>query len=143
MNKLLLASVIIILHSFSFEINNKHTFKYKDIIANGSSQQLTPPGFPGGKAALDKYLFDNLKWPKNKNTEIQGKIVISFFVEKDGHLDGFKVEKSLSPDFDLEALRVIYNSPKWIPAMKDNKPIKSKYTMPILYQVNTDQVIGN
>jgi TonB family protein len=77
-----------------------------------------------------------LKWPKNTSDDIQGVVTVSFFVEKDGSLTEIKVTKSMSPPFDEEALRVINLSPKWIPAMKNNKFIKSKYTVPIKFYTN-------
>jgi TonB family protein len=97
------------------------------------SQNLTPPEFPGGKKAFNTFLNKNLKWPKNTSDDIQGIVTLSFFVEKDGSLTEIKVAKSMSPPFDEEALRVINLSPKWIPAMKNNKFIKSQYTVPIKF----------
>jgi len=66
----------------------------------------------------------------------QGVVVVGFFVEKDGSLTDIHIEKSLAKAFDKEALRVISMSPKWIPAIKNNRPIKSKYTEPIKFEVS-------
>jgi len=87
------------------------------------------PSFPGGNRAFSKFLTANLKRPNSE--DVQGKVFISFFVEKDGRLTGFKVERSLGKEFDNEALRVLRKSPKWIPAMKDGKPLRLQYTIPI------------
>jgi len=120
MKRLLFVSIAIILFSFT---NKAH------------SQALTPPEFPGGKQAFSAFLSENLKWPKNTSDNTQGVVIVSFFVEKDGNLTEIKVAKSMSPPFDEEALRVINLSPKWVPAMKNNKFIKSKYTVPISFYI--------
>jgi len=99
------------------------------------SQALTPPQFPGGKEAFSNFLHKNLKWPDTA-IDAQGNVIISFFVEKDGRLTDIKVDRGLNKQFDAEALRVINLSPKWIPAMKNNKSIKSKYTVPISFTVS-------
>ena len=121
MKRLLIISAAILLFSF---INKAY------------SQALSPPEFPGGEKAFSAFLNKNLKWPKNTSDDIQGVVTVSFFVEKDGSLTEIKVAKSMSPPFDEEALRVINLSPKWIPAMKNNKFIKSKYTVPIKFYTN-------
>jgi protein TonB len=119
MKRLLIASaVILLLLSFA---------------GQAYSQALTPPEFPGGKKAFSAFLHKNLKWPKDDGNDWQGIVIISFFVEKDGRLTEIKVAKSMGAAFDEEALRVINLSPKWIPAMKNNKFIKSKYTVPIKF----------
>ena len=101
------------------------------------SQNLTPPEFPGGGKAFSAFLSKNLKWPKSVHDEDwQGVVTISFFVEKDGSLTEIRVAKSMGAAFDEEALRVINLSPKWIPAMKNNKFIKSKYTVPIKFYIS-------
>jgi len=116
--RLLIVSIITFLISFA---------------GNVYSQTLTPPQFPGGKDAFSNFLHKNLKFPKTTDRELQGVVIVGFFVEKDGTLTGISVEKSMVKAFDDEALRVISLSPKWIPAFKNNKPIKSRYTVPISF----------
>ncbi len=99
------------------------------------NQSLVPPHFPGGEDAFRRYLGENLIWPKNNGEDSEGTEIISFFVEKDGQLTNFKVEKSLGANFDKEALRVMANSPKWIPAKRDGKSIRSKYSVPFQYSI--------
>ena len=89
--------------------------------------------FRGGAKAYYKFLKKNLKWP-SQNKTIQGKVFISFVIEKDGHLTNFKVEKKLSPDFDKEALRVLKRSPRWKPVIRNGKPEKCRYTVPINFR---------
>jgi protein TonB len=140
MNNLLLAPVIIIFLSTSLSSDNKPNIKNNTTI-DRNFQELTPPEFPGGEQAFHQYLNKNINWPFQK--DIQGTIIISFFVEKDGYLSGFKVEKGIEKSFDAEALRVVMKSPRWIPAMRNDKPIKSKYSVPIMCQINHEKVTGN
>jgi len=89
-------------------------------------QNLSAPEFPGGEKAFNKYLSENMNWPDPKSG-VQGTVVISFYVAKDGTLSGFKIEKSVEKKFDSEVMKVMQKSPKWIPAKKNGFPIKSKY----------------
>jgi len=91
------------------------------------------PSFSGGEKAYYKFLATNLKRP-NQN-DVFGRVFVSFFVEKDGSLTGFKVEKSLGKDYDDEALRVLRKSPKWIPARKNGSSIRIKYIVPINFDI--------
>lgn len=92
--------------------------------------------FPGGNAALSNYLQTNVKYPEVsvKNNEI-GKVFVSFVVEKDGSIQNAKVEKGVSPALDEEALRVVRSMPKWTPAMKDGKEVRTVLTLPIVFHL--------
>ncbi|MFI5140023.1 MAG: energy transducer TonB, partial [Sphingobacteriales bacterium] len=102
-----------------------------DGMQHGPSLVDKMPTFPGGIKAYGKFLEKNLKWPKNDDDDTQGRVIISFYIEKDGSLTNFKVERSLGKDFDAEALRVLRKSPKWIPVMENGKAIRCRYTLPI------------
>lgn len=92
--------------------------------------------FPGGNDALASYLQTNVKYPESalKNNEA-GKVFVSFVVEKDGSIGDVKVEKSVSADLDNEALKVVREMPKWTPAMKDGKEVRSSLTLPIVFHL--------
>jgi len=90
--------------------------------------------FPGGTKAYGKFLEKNLRWPTQD--DIQGRVIVSFIVEKDGSLTNFKVERSLGKDCDNEALRVLRKFPKWIPGMKNGKPVRVKYMVPINFTIS-------
>lgn len=92
-------------------------------------QKITPPHFPGGEKAFSKFLDKNLKWPDN--TDGQGTVIAGFLVETSGKLTHIHIVKSVAPEFDAEAVRVMQLSPKWVPAFSAGKPVKSKYTIPI------------
>jgi protein TonB len=91
------------------------------------------PSFPGGEKAYYKFLARNLKRPNQD--DVFGRVFVSFFVEKDGSLSDFKVERSLGKDYDKEALRVLRKSPKWLPARRNGKAIRIKYVVPINFSI--------
>lgn len=98
------------------------------------AQKLAPPHFRGGDKAFHEFLDQNLKWPKDSLVK-RGIIKVSFYVENNGVLSDIKLVQGFAPEFDKEALRVINLSPRWIPAIRDGKFIKSKYSVPILYEL--------
>ncbi|MEO8793841.1 MAG: energy transducer TonB [Daejeonella sp.] len=96
----------------------------------------TAPEFPGGQKALAKYLGFNLKYPaaaRENNT--QGKVYISFVIEKNGQLTDFKIIKGIGNGCDTEALRVLKNSVAWKPGMVEGKPVRTAFTQPIIFQI--------
>jgi TonB family protein len=110
---------------------------------SAKAQKLTPPHFRGGDKAFHEFLNKNLKWPKNVSGG-EGVVTISFFIESDGRLTDIKVVKGMSEPFNKEALRVINLSERWIPAMRDGRFIKSKYSVPIqFYTVQAAQVLDS
>jgi len=67
--------------------------------------------------------------------DVQGKVIITFIVEKNGILSHFTIVKKLYPTFDEEALRVIKKMPKWIPGKVNGKPVRSYYSQPIYFNI--------
>lgn len=90
------------------------------------------PEFNGGMGALMQYLSDNIRYPEEKC--IQGRVIVSFVVDKDGSISNAQVVKSVHPSFDAEALRIINNMPKWIPGTQNGKPVNVKYVVPINFK---------
>lgn len=94
------------------------------------------PEFPGGMKELLKFLQDNLKYPENAmKNNVQGRVIVQFVVEKDGTLTEFKVARSVDPDLDAEALRVLQTMPKWKPGMQRGKIVRVKFTVPVSFQL--------
>jgi len=92
--------------------------------------------FPGGVEALYKWLSKNIKYPLSaREANIQGKVTITFVIEKDGSLSNFKIVKGVSYAIDEEALRVMKLSPKWKPGMQNGRPVREQYTMPINFSL--------
>ena len=93
------------------------------------------PKFLGGDKAFYRFLAKNLKWPKT-NEDIQGKVIVSFIVEKNGTLTHIIIVRSLGILFDKEALRVIKLFPHWKPAKINGKPVRSKFYIPIQFNMD-------
>lgn len=88
------------------------------------------PEFPGGLEAKRKYFSENLVIPKFK-PELRGWVTISFVVNADGSLQDITLFKSLHPEYDKEALRVVNLMPKWIPGRQSGKKMRVKYIQPV------------
>ncbi len=100
----------------------------------------TMPAFPGGNAALMKYLSENVHYPDSCVKEkIQGRVVVEFVVNEDGHISDAEVMRSVDPLLDAEALRVVSAMPNWIPGELDGKSTKSTYFLPINYKLSADE----
>jgi protein TonB len=87
----------------------------------------------GGNAAWAKFLQKNLRYP---DTEMQGRVIISFIIEKDGHLTDLKIVKGVATELDREAMRVLKLAPAWKPGLQNGQPVRVKYTIPIIFQMN-------
>lgn len=95
------------------------------------------PSFPGGTEAWVKYISDNLEYPSlARQTNINGRVILEFIVEKDGSVSNVKVTKGLGAGCDEEALRVVSASPKWNPAIYKGKPSRYTYSFPIRFQLS-------
>jgi len=90
------------------------------------------PSFNGGMQAFYNILARNVRYPKEaKEKHIEGKVILSFVIEKDGSLTDFKMLRAPSPDLGEEALRAIKLSPKWIPGMQYGRPVRVQFTIPV------------
>ena len=94
------------------------------------------PEFPGGMKELLKFLQDNLKYPESAmKNNVQGRVIVQFVVEKDGTPTEFKVARSVDPDLDAEALRVMKTMSKWKPGMQRGEVVRVKYTVPVSFKL--------
>lgn len=94
------------------------------------------PSFPGGPDAFIKYLSQTITYPQiARRNNVQGRVVLTFTVEKDGKLSDVKVVSSLGPDIDAEAVRVIKNSSKWKPGIQYGEVVRAKYTVPVYFSL--------
>ena len=100
------------------------------------------PSFPGGVMALMEFLQKNVKYPVEAQKKgVQGRVLVSFVVEKDGSLSEIKTVKSVDPLLDEEAVRVVKSMPKWEPGKQKGKAVRVKYNVPISFKLtgtNTD-----
>lgn len=92
------------------------------------------PSFPGGDDALYKYLADNLRYPREaREAGIQGRVFVSFVVEKDGSISNVKVLRGIGGGCDEEAVRVVLGMPKWIPGKQRGIPVRVQFNLPIKF----------
>lgn len=93
------------------------------------------PEFPGGMKEMLKFLQENVKYPENAmKNNVQGRVIVQFVVEKDGTPTEFKVLRSVDPDLDAEALRVMKAMPKWKPGMQKGQVVRVKFTVPVSFK---------
>ena len=94
------------------------------------------PSFKGGDAALMEWLSKNIKYPVvAEENGIQGRVVATFVVERDGSITDVKIVKSVDPSLDKEAVRVLKAMPKWIPGKQNGQAVRVKYTVPVTFRL--------
>jgi protein TonB len=94
------------------------------------------PAFPGGEQELMNFLMKNVKYPKeatDKGTE--GRVIVQFVVDKDGSVINPKVVKSVSPELDQEALRVVKMMPKWQPGKQNGEIVPVRFAIPVVFML--------
>ena len=94
------------------------------------------PSFPGGNSALMQYLSKNIKYPVvAEENGIQGRVICTFVVERDGRVTDVRVVKSVDPSLDKEAVRVVSSMPAWIPGKQNGSAVRVKYTLPVTFRL--------
>ncbi len=114
----------------------------EDAPSNDSIYQIVDemPQYPGGEKAMMEYVAKNVKYPQEaKDKEIQGRVFVSFVIEKDGSVNEVKVLRSIGGGCDEEAVRVVSSMPKWKPGIKDGKPVRVSYMMPLNFKLTEGQ----
>lgn len=107
-----------------------------------------PPTYPGGIAALYKFLGQNIQYPKEAAAKnIQGNVLVSFMVNKDGSVSDIKVDRKIGGGTDEEAVRVLKMMKKWTPGTENGKAVKVAYKMPVKFTLdkgtNGKPALGN
>ena len=94
------------------------------------------PSFPGGMGALMQYLSSHIKYPVvAEENGIQGRVICTFIVEKDGSITATHVARSVDPSLDKEAVRVINSMPRWIPGKQNGSACRVKLTLPVTFKL--------
>lgn len=94
------------------------------------------PCFPGGASALNQYLNNEINYPAICiSNKIQGRVIVSFVINRDGSISDAKIVRSIEPALDKEALRVVRKMPNWIPGRHNGSPVRVKYTIPITFKL--------
>lgn len=94
------------------------------------------PSFPGGISAMQNWIRENLTYPVvAQENGIQGRVILSIVVEKDGSLGDVKVARSVDPSLDQAAVQLVKKMPKWNPGKQNGMPVRVKFTIPIAYSL--------
>jgi len=94
------------------------------------------PSFPGGQSALMEYLHDHVKYPVvAQENGVQGRVVVSFIVERDGSITDVRVVRSVDPSLDREAARVVSSMPRWTPGKQNGSAVRVKYNVPVSFRL--------
>ena len=94
------------------------------------------PHFPGGPAALQAFLSSNTKYPVvAQENGVQGRVIVSFVVERDGSITDVRVVRSVDPSLDREATRVVKSMPRWSPGKQNGSAVRVKYTVPVVFRL--------
>lgn len=94
------------------------------------------PEFPGGNAAMMKFLSDNIKYPViAQENGIQGRVITNFVVERDGSITDVQVVRGVDPSLDREAIRVIQSMPKWKAGRQRGSAVRVRFTLPVVFRL--------
>ncbi|WP_313381580.1 TonB family protein [Proteiniphilum saccharofermentans] len=94
------------------------------------------PEFPGGQAAMMKFLSDNIRYPViAQENGIQGRVICSFVVERDGSITDVQVVRGVDPSLDREAIRVIQQMPRWKPGKQRGSAVRVRFTLPVVFRL--------
>ncbi len=102
------------------------------------------PEFPGGEEVLRKFIANNVKYSEiAKENGIKGKVYVSFTVSDEGKVIDAKVVRGADPSLDSEALRVINTLPLWKPGKQNGVPVNVRYTVPVNFELNKNEIENN
>ena len=94
------------------------------------------PSFPGGQGALFEWLNKNIKYPVvAEENGVQGRVIVTFVVERNGSITDVQVVKSVDPSLDKEAVRVVKAMPHWIPGKQNGSAVRVKFTVPVTFRL--------
>lgn len=98
---------------------------------------VAEPIFPGGSKALTTYLTDHIRYPEEaQKARVEGKVFVTFVINRQGTIKDIKVLKSLGYGTDAEAVRVVAKMPRWEPGKHNGKPVATKYVLPVAFRVS-------
>jgi len=103
------------------------------------AKDIILPEYKGGMAKFYKYLGQNIHYPRvAKENNVQGKVFLTFFIEKDGRLTDINILRGIGSGCDEEALRVLKESPNWLPGYEYGMPVRVKYNVPISFSLQNN-----
>lgn len=96
------------------------------------------PEYPGGMAAMMKFLAKNIKYPiEAQKAKVEGRVIAQFIVNTDGSTSDYKIVRNVCPELDAEAIRVLSLMPKWTPGTQRGKAVRVKYTVPVTFRLTS------
>ncbi|MBO7114443.1 MAG: TonB family protein [Bacteroidaceae bacterium] len=126
-----------------WNVNNRLDVEYSEIEPQEDDVFMIvdqAPEFPNGTMGLLQYLRANIKYPREcRENNIQGRVLVSFTIGKDGSISDAEVVKGVDPLLDAEALRVISKLPDWTPGVQNGEVVKVRYTVPINFRLATEE----
>ncbi len=139
LKNLLVLSVFQLVCGVPFSQKENPQPKTTEIQPNPIEKAEAPAEYPGGRAAMNKFIAENLKYPENAlKSGVQGKCHLLLKISETGEITDVIVKKGITncPECDKEAVRVIKSMPKWIPALSaDGKNIPSTYMLPFSFKL--------
>jgi protein TonB len=116
----------------------------KQVVEENPNQIFTAveqqPTFPGGDGGFNKYLSKSIRYPAiARENNVQGRVILTFVVEKDGSLTDIKVLRSLGSGCDEEAIRALKASPKWKPGIQNGRPVRVQYSVPVSFALASEE----
>ena len=97
------------------------------------------PEFNGGPAALQKFIAENIQYPKEAaQLRLQGRVIVSFIIDGTGQIKNVELLKGIGGGCELEAMRIVSKMPKWKPGKQNGKPVSVRYTLPIKFALTSE-----
>ena len=122
--------------STSITVKNDEHEKKSEKVATAVEQM---PQYPGGDRALMEFVAKNVKYPEAAmKAGKEGKVIVRFTVQADGKVADANVIRSISPELDAEAVRVVSTFPAFTPGTVDGKPVACHYVIPISFKLSKD-----
>lgn len=125
-------------HAVNLKINEDQQIDEEDHVNNAVTSATlyeTSPRFPGGDEALLDFIKSNMRYPQiAKEKRIEGRVVVSFYVETDGSLTNLCITKSVDSLLNEEALRIVKKMPKWEPGQLGDQIVRMKCFLPITFR---------
>ena len=94
------------------------------------------PSFPGGAAALHKWLGEHIQYPPIAvENKVEGRVIVQFIIRKDGTISDVKVVRPVDQSLDREAVRVVSSMPRWTPGRQNGSSVNVRYTLPVTFKL--------
>jgi protein TonB len=115
----------------------------KQVVEENPNQIFTAveqsPSFPGGDAKFGAYLGKAIRYPAiARENNVQGRVILTFVVERDGSLTDIKVVRGIGSGCDEEAVRALKASPKWKPGIQNGRPVRVQYSVPVAFSLSQE-----